>query len=56
MSAAVGGLMLVLFVVLGAAKAWSEGHLDDMLKGVIWGCGVGAWLGSAFYLIARGAA
>lgn len=56
MSAAVGVLMLVLFVVLGAAKAWSEGHLDDVLKGVLWGLGVCAWVGVAIYLIAGGAA
>lgn len=56
MSAAIGGFMLVLLVVLGAAKAWSEGHLESMLKGLIWGCLTGAWLGTATYLISRGAA
>lgn len=55
MNAAVGVLMLVLFVVLGVAKAWSEGHMDDVLKGVIWGFGICAWFGVAFYLIVGGA-
>lgn len=56
MSAAVGVLMLVLIVALGAAKAWSKGHLDAMLRGLIWGLGTGAWLGAAFYLIVGGVA
>lgn len=56
MSAAVGVLMLVLMVALGAAKAWSEGHLDAVLKGLIWGLGIGAWFSVAFYLIVGGAA
>lgn len=56
MITALGVLMIVLMVSLGAAKAWYEGHLGAMLKGLIWGIGTGAWLSVASYLILRGAA
>ena len=56
MSVAIGVLMMVLMVALVVAKAWSVGHLDAALKGLICGLGVGAWFGVAFYLIAGGAA
>lgn len=56
MSAAVGVLMLVLIMALGMAKARSQRHLNAAVKGLLWGCVVGAWLGASFYLIAGGAA
>lgn len=56
MSAAGGVIMLVLLVLMGAAKAWSEGHLDDVLKGVIWGLGICVWISVAIHLIVGGAA
>lgn len=56
MSAVVGVLMLVLILALGAAQAWSAGYLESILKGVVLGLGVSAWLGVALYLIGSGAA
>lgn len=56
MSAAIGMFMLLAFLVLGAAKAWSAGYLDSILKGVILGLGASIWLSAALYLILGGAA